>query len=110
MVQINGERSGPRTILHMIRYVWLRVGERSLLDTLAMRTRFHFTLMLGDLDRHRREIEHLTDIDLERLDFTQRSPTSLTHVHAMDDTMIWMFHLTERRSMMSFLSTWLFAR
>lgn len=39
-----------------------------------MRTRFHFTLMLGDLDRHRREIEHLTDIDLERLDFTQRSP------------------------------------
>ncbi|ELK21066.1 hypothetical protein AF6_2285 [Anoxybacillus flavithermus TNO-09.006] len=31
-------------------------------------------------------------------------------MHTVDDTMMWMFHLTERRSLMSFLSAWLVAR
>ncbi len=112
MVQINNECSKTWTVLHMIRDMWWKLR---LLNTSAMWTGFHFTFMLCHFDRHGREIEHLTDIDFERFDFTQRSPTSrsptsLTRVHTMDDAMMWTFHLMEHRSLMSFLSAWLVAR
>ncbi|KMY56385.1 hypothetical protein AA904_16390, partial [Geobacillus stearothermophilus] len=84
--------------------------EFGLLHASTMWTRFHFTFMLCHLDRHRRDTKHLTDIDFERFDFTQRSSTSLTRMHTVDDAMMWMFHLTERLPLMSLLPTRLFAR
>ena len=89
---------------------WVNVGWKTALIALTTsRAGLEFRLMFGHFHPHRRNIEDLSFLVFGGFHLIQRCVTMAALGHRMNTEVVWVFHCSQRMSLVTRLSATLFA-